>query len=41
VIADPKAIYMVGYGAVYEMFPKSAEKHHEAEAKPPRRRHQR
>jgi outer membrane protein assembly factor BamB len=42
VIADPHAIYMVGYGAIYEMLPKrSSHSHHEAKAKPPRRRNQR
>ena len=41
VIADTDAIYMVGYGAIYEMLPKSSQKHHEAKAKPPRRRNQR
>lgn len=42
VIADPHAIYMVGYGAIYEMLPKrSSPSHHEAKAKPPRRRNQR
>ena len=34
VIADTDAIYMVGYGAIYQMLPKSSQKHHEAQAKP-------
>jgi outer membrane protein assembly factor BamB len=38
VIADPGAVYMVGYGAIYQLLPKRAShSHHHAKARPPRK----